>query len=1450
MRRASLTMTVLACALAVLAAGCTKAQPPRSFVQPNVLRKGDFNGTWYYMTTVIDAPPTNGAVYQGQYGGLQKVKWVISEDTLFAVRAYQFIINQEQAKEGVHGNVDGSEEYQGQPLAAFRIQSHFDIIRDYNPTTGEETNRIIESQERPWNERQYFRVDWTRNMAPDFEGIGLSFTFDGVEMSDVGYYVSDPTSPDRLHVERADSKDKDLGFGENEMIYLDITNQMIATPVSQEFVIDEAGNTMKLPSCFMYYGTEDCAAQKFKLRHAFSKKPTATTYEKREWNGIDQQLFGFFTTDMRKVWDKQYGLQYTNGRRYANRFNLFKQSCRTPGTSCEAPHRVRDILNDASWLTKYTDADLQRLGQLPAGARLTGTHLSETAAIAAGLIRATDDDGNPVEIADSEYLYVGTDRSEANGGVDSNWIPYAEREQATIPYYANAEMPDKIWDWSKEIIRQWNDIFKVTVSDLTGKPVSALKDVFVWCHNPVRDGDAEACFQHVKPALNADGTKQLDANGKEILLVREGDPRRAQILWYEQYQAGGPLGLGPAMADPETGESISAKANIYGGAVNTYSASSRDLIGLINGDIPVNTFINGIQGDAWVKQGRSGQGYGAAPKGFSEQEISDMASNMDFSWAATGRASRIDRSDAKKFKDSLMSNLFRYADNSLISQGNPDARQAMLDKIRGSALEARLMTPELKASMGLDPRKDFASLNGSMKSVFSPLNLHRISEMRQNSINRLASLGICFDAEPSLEAFYDVMTNEADHYKGKDAQEIYEDIRRRVYIGVTLHEVGHNMGLRHNFRATFDAMNYFPGYWKARFAAAEALHPADVTAVGKPKLYARSNPKGAIQPQETAQDEHGLSSLSYTYSSIMDYGAAWNTDLAGLGKYDAAAIKYGYANYVEVFTESRQLDSPADAVQVGRLASLQTFFDAYGFPSALDVNSRSFGAVNYYSIPDMFLGDRADGLEKRKDISAYKVSARAYRYSGSGVNVSGTVKAALVDGKLLPEVPYFFCSDEFVGNLTCQRFDFGADAYEQGMDIITRYKRWYLLRNFRQNSTTFHSSPGYLSRTKSRYFDILREQLTWYTLLRANYTDYFISNGQSSALPILAQFFANDQDGWGSFTAAVNEGFKLFGEVLTSPEAGEFFTLDPAGRTQLYTQVGDETTGVDDANTLHVDITDGRYLQQTWNFNGCGYYWGDECQSRIGYFTDKVAALDILGESQAYFTGRDTSTDVRKYAIGYFLTFKQQIVDKLGALLAEDFRALAPEYMGPGLTLNRMDWSRASVPNDNAGTHKLLDPGVGFSLQMWTGVMALSGFASTFDQTFTDNSRLFVVGNGEAPVQDSSLVNADGSAGALASRDPAQLIGNGGTKEWFVFTDPLSGKTYAARSTAKVAVSGRQVRTDIGVRMLERARSLDALTRVPGNTNAANNYLKYQQNLAMMRSLHAAFGYGPYSSDN
>ena len=50
------------------------------------------------------------------------------------------------------------------------------------------------------------------------------------------------------------------------------------------------------------------------------------------------------------------------------------------------------------------------------------------------------------------------------------------------------------------------------------------------------------------------------------------------------------------------------------------------------------------------------------------------------------------------------------------------------------------------------------------------------------------------------------------------------------------------------------------------------------------------------------------------YSSIMDYGSRFSSDLAGLGSYDSAAIAFGYGGLVYAFEQGAP-DEPLLEIQ-------------------------------------------------------------------------------------------------------------------------------------------------------------------------------------------------------------------------------------------------------------------------------------------------------------------------------------------------------------------------------------------------------------------------------------------------------------------------------------------------------------------------------------------------------
>lgn len=1366
-----------ALAITMAVAGCNE-RPPRSFVQPNVIKKSDLLGAngdakWYYVQTVTEAPVTSSFMFNGNSSELMKIKFDIQENTLFARRAYEQIEGSEDAYK------QDPAKYAGQPVAAWPIQSQFDIIRDYNATTGEETNKIIESTERPWNEREFIRVDWSNNVLTpnDVIGVGINFLFaDNVSVQPGSYWESDPTKPDAFRMERADEKDADE-FEPGEANYLDVTNKWVINPTPKTVCYEDGGQNycFTYPSCFFGYQLDDCASQIVKVRHAFAKISPRHDYQPRKWDGKQMEMFGIWDVGLNRLtYNRQYGVTNTGFKRHAARFNLWKKS-------------------------------YQEDGKTP--------------------------------------------------------IPYAQREQRTTPYYASSSdgvFPPELFDVGKEVVRQWNEAIKCAVADVQGKltaegacDTSQVQDVFVWCHNPVKiDEDPPACAANIKPELDAKGEVILGEDGHPKLVARQGDPRRSHIFWVNQQQNSGPLGYGPPLFDIETGETISGQAYIYGAAIDSYAARSRDLVMLLLGKIDPGSFIEGVDVRDWVRANRAGAAN--ASKVLSKEEVAKNVKAMDFSWArGLAPEAPIDTSNLKNFIASMKQRQDAIYKTGIYGHGEGSPGQILRNKLRGTRLEGMMVTPDLVAAVSGRAGTDWHALGDAEKARISPLRSAAVRRVIEERMDRMRAFGYDFAdfADEGIAQRAIQLANDP-AMMNADPEIIRQKLRRDIFLGVTLHEMGHNVGLRHNFRASYDSMNYYPQYWQLRDAAAKNPNARRFTGIDPVTQQITSVPyaggtecdnlKGKLRPRyvdcpggATSVDEIQGLVREYQYSSIMDYGSEFNMDFHGLGKYDKAAMKFSYAGdgFVEVFTDAKQ-----DQNSQLKWAAISAFQGALGFPSPIGLTA-TLESINYTTYPDLFQSG-IEGFEMRKDVPYSEICGTSDDYA---CPLSGFLRSDR-DGNVL--VPYYFCSDEFAGNLTCQRFDSGADVYEQAMDVISRYENYYLLNNFKRDKYNFYASLAYLSRIEGRYFRLLRTQMTWYTLLRANFEEFF------DQTPEFKKFW-EDENGWGSFGTAVAEGFNMFGRVLARPQAGQY-TLVAAGAAddypgQLYKQSSDSLGGGLTASNLTIGLIDGKFIDTTWEFDRCGYYWADECQSRIGYFLDKTLALDVLADNTARFTGYDTAVDVRKYAIGYSLAFQQQVEEKVGAILSGDYASWAPrlEVFSTDYTKTKIalrNWTTDPNPG-NTDSRAIIDPSAGFTLQLYTGVYGLSEFPTSFNRSFIDKTRIFVVGNGEAPVPDSQL----GSPGACTAAGYVCVDDVGPTDV------NATGKKYAAKHYP----DGTFGPLGAGERMLNFFQTLinnrnTACGGNPGSTACSVARLaveKYRQNIEVMRSLHAAFGYGIYKSD-
>ena len=172
--RLTVAPRLVACAVLLFGAGCAEELGDIDRTQANYLAKRDLAGAWYYLQTVVGVPPTSAFTFMGETSVTEKIRWRIQEKYLVGYRAYPKVPGAERPST-LPADFYG-EEYTENPIVAYRIESHFDRMREYNATTGEETNVLVENDtDRPWFEREYVRVDWSENLVTNFDFITVDY---------------------------------------------------------------------------------------------------------------------------------------------------------------------------------------------------------------------------------------------------------------------------------------------------------------------------------------------------------------------------------------------------------------------------------------------------------------------------------------------------------------------------------------------------------------------------------------------------------------------------------------------------------------------------------------------------------------------------------------------------------------------------------------------------------------------------------------------------------------------------------------------------------------------------------------------------------------------------------------------------------------------------------------------------------------------------------------------------------------------------------------------------------------------------------------------------------------------------------------------------------------------------------------------------------------------------
>lgn len=1279
---------------ALVTPACQKALDPVNRVQPNVVDKDQFTGEWYYLQTVIDTPYSEGFTFVGEQSELTRVVWEIQEHYLIARRSYEYVAG----GEGV--GVTGEATERGAVVAMYEIESHFDIRRTYNETTGEELNVVVENDsDRPWSERDFMRVDWSKNLISGTDVLSIAEYDPGIRTEPVAYYVQDANDPNHPRFEANDSGD---------VYYMDIVNKMFVEPSTVTY----DGETF--PTCWLYYQEwVDCTSAEITIRNSFMRVDPERDYQPMDYTGDRMERFGYFVSQ-RAGYDPHYGAVESARHRFVDRHNLWMKSHIGTTNAAGEYELMACTSNDQCDGSRGSvcDMELAKANRTPEGACT---------------------------------------------------IPYREREIRKIAYFVTPNFPMDLWPEAEHLVEGWNGAFVQTVASLreneclaTGGDASSCASertrddsVFVLCHSPVVEEDDDACG----PLGNS---------------ATIGDLRYSMIGWVNDPHADSPLGYGPSAVDPTTGEILSGSAFVYGAGVDTLATYARDIVALLNGSITEDDIANGRNVEAWVERMMApGSAVTGVPASDHAVEVDGHDAPrfnraMDFSWARPRAGARSLRphggGEAIAARQEAHDRLFAAG-----AFGRGDERgAARLQALRGSPIERMLTTPEVRMAAGVDPN---IPVGDDVLDRASPLRGMDVGRMRaaQRLRSRMRSrdcvmhadfaddglLGIARAFKDAADnndgniTFYGVtyrITNDAGEI---DYELVRDAIRHPAFEAVTAHEVGHTLGLRHNFSGSYDSLNYSPTYWELR-------DDGDM----RPRMY------DPMSETETAGRIR-----EYQYSTVMDYGHNYVvSDAAGIGHYDVAAIKLGYGDLMEVFSNA------ADPHEMAYIAAMQHFGWEVILKESSYVEGEPITAYQYTDMPGV-LGGRAR-LEERADVPFTSIQPENDPENPDEVNYDN-----VMDAQGRPIVPYRFCSDE-QSDLSpdCQLYDAGADPYEAVQSLIDSYWNYYIFQNFRRGRLGY-DVEAYADRIYWRFFSKLQSATQIYVLNRS----YLEQNWAGE--PSLNDFWTR-ADGYASWTTAVGATFDLFRRVVAAPEPGDYGEDNRADGTSAMLLDGAGTP------IRRVRTPDARYLETSWNFND-GYYWLDELE-RAGYFTDKSLALLMLTDPTTYFIGKDTAADARIYEINYYSAFGPTLTEFMASLMAEDWNRFAPRIVSGELVYPNTDEMM-----NNTATGIPVDPQTTFSIQLWAGVFGMALIPETYSQQYLDQARIYVRGGAEGvdivPTMDHPLVE---------------------------FTDETSGLTYVARSYPDGPLErGVAARMLMHAQVLQSRGETEALARYVDNLN-------------------------------
>lgn len=1278
----------LAAMLLTFSTGCAQDVGDIDRTQPNKIDKSTFqnNDKWYFRQSVVDTSIQNaGPIFKGRSSGfgLKRIRWEITENTLYAYSTVP------QAEDLYEGEVS-EEDRKFQAVAAFPIISHFDVQRSYNPSTGEPTNVIVENRsDRPWYEREYMRVDWSKNLV---DGLFLFGSRLG-RFSATQY--NPPQEDDHVNPDRTRISDD----------YIDVTVQYSYFPSAyacQSFLGREAlyhcnGGKVRVRNSFKKI--DETEAQDFiPLNHTDNKKLTETgkdedpmlmttrvfdpasrnimkttcddkakTFLKEQYGATSETCspetfsyngrFGYFQT-MRSKFNEERVNKDASRRHYANRWPIWKDYHARKDNVSEYPD-YKEALNKKEGEDAKVVLDPADRKPQPIVYHLNAKYPQDMVPAAREVERQWDQSMKEA-VALAKYSHEGQKVGMTKEEIKDEYVPKVEKQLKEM--YGHDKMfvikknschPSKLAEW-KSNYGQTKSADRRNIERLFADAVQG-------------DYSGDELTKQLSNIPNEDriqlcadleyATEKRNKEEAQFSWERLGDLRYSFFTWFREDVPW--LGYGPSAADPLTGRIISAAANANGSYYRDMIPYYADIIKFINGELSAEEIEYGEH----VRQAlEKAQKKGALTREQSLEAKSDVSEPVQKELAERMGASpnKLEQRDydgqpkvenmPKGIKLNGVEGLKDYLNRTSAS----NARANKVDQ----RYQEFYQKPEVKNFLMKEPkfqqlvRAAAAEKYGAPKNgkSFDQKQLHQayLDMTSPQQLHQREQRSLKYKAERTMFAKKNLrraveglitLDGVAKAFKGIDRDKLERYLLDNAFVGTMLHEVGHTVGLRHNFSASMDAINYHDNFWKiqAKVEAGE-MSPSEATKITGDYAEKLSDELDAKRISIPDKAEQYVSQEEFRQASVMDYTADLTGRFAGLGKYDQAAINFAYARHIEQWK---------DEVELPNLKSIRSLTEHYSNLPAVIAGNMS--ALRENASEEEEAQAVIDGINTILDGREWVPVQQAIRDQREGIksNAKNWKEGEFSGGSdskqpyISRTVSYNYCSDEFANlYMDCSVFDHGSNQTEVVDHAFDQYRVFQPFWRYKGQDNTRRLLSSYYGRM-FRTLRVINRPFRYFAYLRwADYGDY-------------------TED----LRRAAMKGFNFYGEVMSIPEPGRYCKAETSSvdvnegyyysfdNTFVPADWTDRRGNCDD----YIDIEQGVGYPYNYDFTDEYLYR----LQRVGTFVDKLAATVNMFNVNANFARSAYVTDSRATYLSYWSVFKPQMLDFLKGVLLEDYSGYA-----------------------------------------------------------------------------------------------------------------------------------------------------------------------------------------------